>query len=46
MTGEIMFADVGLRFHDPPGRHAVSGSTLENGAEELARDDFSVARKE
>jgi hypothetical protein len=46
MACEVVLADVRLSLHDAPGRDAVRGSALEDTAEELARDDFSVARVE
>jgi len=40
VAGEIMLAEIRLRFDDPAACRAVARSTLEDGAEKVARDDL------
>lgn len=46
VTGEIVLAEVGLGLHDTPGGDAIRSPALEDGAQQLARDGFGVARVE
>src|SRR5437868_3078204 len=40
VAGEIMLAEIRLRFDDPAACRAFARSTLEDGAEKVARDDL------
>jgi hypothetical protein len=43
MTREIMFADIGFRLDDASRGDAVPRATLENGAQQIARDQLGLA---
>jgi hypothetical protein len=46
VAGQIVLTHVRLGLHDAARCNALGRSTFQDGAQELARDDFSVARGE